>query len=437
MLLHFELSNWKSFYESASFSLVATREKRHTERLPIVEKYRMKVLPVSVLYGGNASGKTNFFSALSFIRDFVVEGSKTPDSLINVEPFKLGTNSNDEPSSFCIGILVDDMIYELSFSVTRKKVLEEKLVKITSYQETVLYERSTSHLDDSIRKNPAVEYLLGATGDNQLFLTSAVSQKIDVFRPVYDWFYKSLVLIAPDSRFRNFEHLLDEDNPLYSDMNKLLPLLDTGIEKLGSGDEKLLEEDQLIPDEIRGEIKSGKAIRLVAGVNSYIISRKDDDLYVKQLVTYRNKEGGELINFEMRDESDGTRRVIDLLPAFLGACRKDSKKVYLIDEIDRSLHTTLIYKLVQSFLGNCSSDCRSQILFTTHNVNLLDQNLLRRDEIWVTEREQSGNTIIYSLSDFKGIRYDKDIRKTYLQGLLGGVPKIIIDSNVIDRLEGN
>ena len=127
----------------------------------------------------------------------------------------------------------------------------------------------------------------------------------------------------------------------------------------------------------------------------------------------------------MRQESDGTQRIIDLLPAFLDLSEQTSQKVYVIDEVDRSLHSLLIRNLIEAYLECCSAETRTQLLLTTHNVMLMDQQLLRRDEMWVTERDASGATDLFSFSEYEDIRYDKDIRKSYLQGRMGGVPRIL------------
>ena len=132
----------------------------------------------------------------------------------------------------------------------------------------------------------------------------------------------------------------------------------------------------------------------------------------------------------MRQESDGSQRVIDLLPTFLELSAAQSKKVYVIDEVDRSLHTLLIRRLLEDYLSKCSHNSRSQLLFTTHNVLLMDQDLLRRDEMWIAERNAEGISSLLSFSEYKDVRYDKDIRKSYLQGRLGGVPRILLQSPI-------
>ena len=133
----------------------------------------------------------------------------------------------------------------------------------------------------------------------------------------------------------------------------------------------------------------------------------------------------------MRRESDGSQRVIELLPAFLDLATETSDAVYVVDELDRSLHTILTRRLLETHLSSCSAESRRQLLFTTHDVLLLDQNLLRRDEMWVTERDATGASTLISFGEYKDIRYDKDIRKSYLQGRMGGIPRILLDGSLL------
>jgi len=157
------------------------------------------------------------------------------------------------------------------------------------------------------------------------------------------------------------------------------------------------------------------------------LSRKEGELIARKLVTFHSNSLGESVKFGMESESNGSRRVIDLLPAFLDLCVESSRKVYVIDELDRSLHTLLTRQLLNGYLSSCTQESRAQLLFTTYDVLLMDQDLLRRDEIWTTERTEAGGTRLTPLSDFKDVRYDKDIRKSYLQGRLGGSPRVFFD----------
>jgi len=434
MLINFSFENWRSFYESNSFTMIATSERQQGERVPRINKYRTRVLPIAALYGGNASGKTNFCQAMRFVKKMVVQGTGSePDRYIDVEPFRLDKKAKDKPSRFKIEVLVDEMIYELSFAVTRKRVSEEKLTQITSSSEKVLYDRNGENIDfhPSLEKDEFLKYAYKGTRDNQLFLTNTVSQNIDIFKPIHNWFKNDLVMIAPDTRFGAYNYFIDEENPLYATMNELLPLLDTGIEHL-SGEEMAIDNaaiPKLIKEKLQEEVEEDKPALVMSPQEHkwYTVKRENGELIAKKLVTYHENSEGEEVKFEIVDESDGTRRIIDLLPAFLGLLVKDSKKVFVVDEIDRSLHTLLIKQLIEAYLRNCSEKTRSQLLITTHNLLLMDQELLRRDEMWVTDRNSDGSTTMYSFSDYKDVRHDKDVRKSYLQGRLGGIPKIFLD----------
>lgn len=411
--------------------MVASKERQHGDRVPRIAKYQTRILPISVIYGGNAAGKTNLFKALNFAKGLVVKGTQ-PDSLIAVEPFRLDVQGVAQPVRFAFELLIDEMIYGFSFAVTRKAVKEEKLVLISSASEKVLYERvgDSIRLDGSLEKDPLLRFAFRGTRENQLFLTNTVSQKVEHFRPVYDWFKNTLELVAPDSRFEPFEQFLDEGHPLFNTMNELLPQLDTGIARLG-GEEIPLENIPLpepLKTRLLEDIREGITFRLLSGPGNerFVVTRRNGELIAKKLVTYHPMGDGTEVKFEMRHESDGSQRVIDLLPAFLDLSVRSSKKVYVIDEVDRSLHTLLTRRLVEAYLSNCTADTRSQLLLTTHDVLLMDQQLLRRDEMWVTERDAKGASTLYSFSDYKDVRYDKDIRKSYLQGRLGGIPRILL-----------
>jgi len=429
MIISFSVENWLSFRAPVTFSMIASRERQHGDRVTKLRKYKTRALPIAAIYGGNASGKTNLFKALSFAKMFIVKGTQ-PDNLIPVEPFRLDGQSVDQPSRFSFELLIGEVIYDFSFAVSRAKVLEERLVEITSSSERVLYDRrkGAPNFDRSLARDQLLKFAFQGTRDNVLLLTNAVSQRVDHFRPVYDWFKSTLTLIAPDSRFEPFERFFDERHELYSTMNELLPLLDTGITKLGI--EELPFENLPLPDTLRQslqeEVREGMSVRLLTEPmhERFVVTRRDGALIAQKLVTYHTKADGTEVKFDLRQESDGSQRVIDLLPALLDLSAQRSKRVYVIDEIDRSLHTMLTRQLLEAYLGSCSTESRSQLLFTTHDAQLLDQELLRRDEMWVIERGAAGGSSLSSFSEFKDVRYDKDIRKSYLQGRLGGVPRL-------------
>ena len=438
MLIDFTLENWMSFRDPVTFSMIASRERQHGKRVPRVSKYQTRILPVAAIYGGNASGKTNFFKALNFAKNLITQGTH-PDNLIPVEIFRLDPASADKLSRFSFQILVEEVIYEYSFALNRREIFEEKLVQINSASEKVLFDRrgGEPHFHASLVEDPSLSYAFKGTRKNQLFLTNSISQQVMTFQSVYNWFKETLLLIAPDSRFEPFERFIDEDHPLYSTMSEMLPQLDTGITHLGG--EEVPFDNVPLPEplkvKLQSELAEGGTVRLLtAPVNErYVFTRKDGNLIAKKLVTYHSKSDGTEIKFDIRQESDGSQRVIDLLPAFLEISAMRSKKVLVVDEVDRSLHTLLSRQLIEAYLDSCSVESRSQLLFTTHDVLLMDQELLRRDEMWVAERDSSGSSKMFSFSEYKDVRYDKDIRKSYLQGRLGGIPRILLDGSLSDE----
>jgi AAA15 family ATPase/GTPase len=362
---------------------------------------------------------------------FIVKGTRQ-DSFIAVEPFSLNSQGAKLPSKFIFELLINETIYEYSFVVTRKSVLEEKLIEITSTKEKVIYDRRENkpHFHDSLENDQFLHFAFRGTRDNQLFLTNAVSQKVTNFKHIYDWFSNNLELIAPDSRFGPFHQFIDEKNPLYKIMNKVLYQLDTGISSLGS--EKIAIENAPFPDEVKKQLSEDISDKNMACIRSvhpnmlFVVTSKDGELKINKLITNHHKDDGTNVKFEMFQESDGSQRIIDILPVFLKLSEHNSKKVFVIDELDRSLHTLLTRRLLELYLATCSPNSRAQLLVTTHDVLLMDQQLLRRDEMWIAERDRNGASKLLAFSEYKDVRYDKDIRKSYLQGRLGGIPRILL-----------
>ena len=436
MIISFSIENWMSFKDKATLSMVGSREQQHNDRVPRVGASKIKVLPTAAIFGGNASGKSNFLAALDFAKRLVVEGVST-NQVIPVEPFLLDGESEKRPSSFAFELVIGEGIYEYSFKVTRTKVLEERLVKINSKSEKELFSRSGDAFvfGGAQSKNQRLKFVAEGTRDNQLFLTNSVSQKIDVFRHIYDWFYDSLIFISPVAYFTRFEQFMDEGQPLNSLLSQALSALDTGIDGLGGVEIPLetLPQSEYLKDSPIADLNEGESAKLrsLSDNASIIVTRKSGKLSAQKMVSYHAKADGSRAKLEMRQESDGTRRVIDLLPAFLCMVPAGSTKVIVIDELDRSLHTTLTQSLLRYFFSTCSKDTRAQLLFTTHDVMLMDQQLLRRDEMWVTERDTGGASTLTSLWEYGDIRSDTDIRKLYLNGRLGGVPSVLLDSALV------
>ena len=432
MLVRFSVENCLSFRDKTTFSMLASKEERHAESVPRIEKYGIGILPLAAIYGGNASGKTNLFKAIGFAQELIVEGSGI-DAQIPVERFFLGNRMADKPSRFVFEVLIEEAIYEFSFAVTRAKVVEEKLVKIEPDEdlERTLYHREDGEalvLDPTLLNGDDAQFLkfvYRGTRANQLFLTNAISQNVDTFRQVYDWFKDSLKIIPIAPRYRPLE-LLEKDTEMLAAVNKLLPLLDTGVTRIG------VEKFSL--DHFPEGLKRAWEERLNSGEESITervlgdtleIVREEGGLLGRRLATYHEKANGEEVRFDMRLESAGTQWLINLLPALLLLAREGSGLTIFIDELDRSLHTLLTQRLIEHYNETCSADTRSQLIFSTHDVLLMDDDLLRRDEMWLIERDAAGVSSLSAISDFEDINEDKDVSGDYLFGRYGGVPEFL------------
>jgi len=434
MLIGFRVENWKSFRDPVSFSMIKTRERQHNERIPRLDKYDIGVLPVAAIYGGNASGKTNLFQAIRFVRDFVVR-QRDPDNGTSVDPFLLSNTARSGMTRFSVKFLAkDDVVYELAFSLDQEHVDDEKLVRMDGHREVTLYHRKSGAeklvLDPSRPKSDQdhADFILHGTKTNQLFLANSISQNVEWFRSAYDWFARSLMLTSPMDYWGILDSYVGDGK-----MASMLRRLDTGVVRLES--KKVSAEDAGLSPQLRDvleqELQKGKSINIPETRSAPRLVAHKDELggiaYNEIMALHRTDDGDKTVGFHMSQESDGTLRLMDLLPAFINATSRSARGVYVVDELDRSLHTLLTKSLLQYYLSCCSANSRAQFIFTTHDALLMDQRLLRRDEIWVTERKSDGSSDLFSFSDYKDARKDKDIRKSYLQGRLGGVPRIFLD----------
>ncbi len=211
--------------------MVATKEEQHSDHIVAAEKYSLKLLPVAVIYGANASGKSNLIKALHFSRKFIVDPPKA-DAPISIKPFLLSKGCSEQPTTFRFEILVGDTVYEYKFSLTAKNVTQEELKRINSTSEEILFRRSVVDdffLSPKVSDKDEQNFAFRGTHDNQLYLTNSVSQRLDEFKPLFDWFEKSLVVILPNTRFGQLSDITDNHHPRFEKMKSRLHDLDSGI----------------------------------------------------------------------------------------------------------------------------------------------------------------------------------------------------------------
>jgi AAA15 family ATPase/GTPase len=440
MIVSFSAENYLSFKDSVKFIGRATREKQHNHRVFHGDDAEIKLVQISAIFGANASGKSNFYSALEFLRRLVLRIPQSIEESIEVDHFKLDDGlSEHKPSKFIIEILPASTVYRLTVGVTRTAVVEERLEEVRGERATLLYSREkpagagetywdVECLQRRAKDGNDREFIGFKTRDtlrNQLFLGALRGKNLPIIEEVASWFSEQLSLMLPQTIFRRLEFSLPTKRELRKFCNETLRTSGTGVH--GIRQQEVPWPDFPAPPELKEELKKALGedqMTFVVGPDGrrFSVMRYRGELKVYRLYTEHRSTTGKTVRFELSEESEGTQRFIDLLPAFYEMVRPGRPKVFVIDELDRSLHMQLAKHLVQSYLRAMHPQARSQLIFTTHDVTLLDQDLLRRDEVWFMDKDAHGASALKRLSEFD-IRYDRDIQRSYLEGVFGGVPR--------------
>jgi AAA15 family ATPase/GTPase len=442
MLIRLKIANFLSFKDEVTFSMIASRERQHSHRVFSDEASGLKLLPTAAIFGGNGAGKSNFYFAIEFLRKLVLRPSIAPDDRIPVEPYKLDDGASEgQPTRFVIEVLPNLVPYRFTVGMVSSRITEEVLEEIRGDKSLVIYSRRHNAAEDGIswevkplqkRANAAADrdfigFKTRDTLPNQLFLSNLGGKNVPVADEVIGWFREQLALMLPTTTFKLLEFSLPSQRDLQEYCNTALRNAGTGVFEIGqkriSWD--VFEAPQSLKDQLMKRLDEGQMTFILnPDGRRYSITRKNGELQVANLFTLHTTESGGKVRFELSEESQGTQRFVDLLPAFHELTCSNRPKVFIIDELDRSLHTRLTRHLIENFLKTSGADSRSQLIFTTHDALLLDQCLLRRDEIWFIEKTKTGASCINSLSAFDGVRNDRDILKSYLVGEFGGIPSI-------------
>lgn len=429
MLIRFSVENFRSFNGEAIFSMLPGRMQKHNEHI-IALSNNIQALRVGLIYGANASGKTNLVRAMDFAKDFVVDGTK-PKQSIPFEPFRLEKTNMGQPSRFEFEFMAKKRIYAYGFSIDNKLVKEEWLFLINGENEIPLFERKTSNSNkvtasfsnsNSESDNQFLNFIIKATRPNQLLLTTLADNNANDFEPVYEWFRNTLAIIFPYSHAHSIQVGVHKDQKFSQELASFLNTMNTGIDEVCT---KPVDPDSLdFPmeliledlEEYEGEQNNDiDGIMVVNGPDGrFLIHRNTNGEIEAHTLGTRRYIDKKPIDFDLFEESDGTQRLFDLFPVLYGT----RERVFVIDELERSLHPNLVRTFIEKFL---QTDNPTQLIVTTHESTLLDLSLLRRDEIWFVEKSPSGASNVYSLEDFKP-RHDLDIRKGYLQGRFGAIP---------------
>jgi AAA15 family ATPase/GTPase len=441
MLLQFAVQNYRSFNDEVVLNLMPVKSRIHPDHVMKSEDQGPKVsaLPLAVLYGANASGKSNLLRAMAFSRGLVLAGTR-PDQAIPTVPFRLDEKAAKLPSRFEFVIKAEGVVYSYGLAVTTDEVAEEWLFARRGRGEQRLFERATrkgkvevkigAAAAPSTKEKHRLEFVAEGTRPNQPFLTEAWERATANFGPVMRWF-RDLRVVGHDSRYAPLAPRAQD--PAFADfLGRLLAASDTGISAVrpeevpldraahlpGMGDEAF----QRLLDSL--EENPRRWVFLTDRPVPAAVRRGNEGRPVfLALKTAHTDVGGQEVAFDATEESDGTLRLLHLAP-LLAPIMLDSPSVYLVDELDRSLHPQLSRMFLEAYLtAKRAGVAKGQLIVTTHETNLLDLSLLRRDEIWFMEKDAQGASHLTSLAQFKyQVRNDLKLEKGYLAGRFGAIP---------------
>jgi uncharacterized protein len=391
MLLNFRVSNFRSINEMVELSMVPNDLKNPVNRIikrnPNATKNKDYYgLTSAAIYGPNASGKSNIVKALNDFKLFVKESTDNkPNDIITLfQPFKLNKVNLHKPSTFSIDGLIDNIFHIYSVEVFQNKIVKESLFFYPKGLQVKVFERNHQNFTKGNGYEGVFETIKQRTTENQLFLGKAALENVSIAKIVYQNINEIISFEGDYFHSQDF-------NEFWSKYN--LKYLGNEVFKLSKS--------------------------LIQKIDTQVIDFEEKDGVVK---TFHYNNVGEKVEFEFEDESSGTQRMISFIPIVLVMLKSGS--ILVVDEFERSLHPEIAQYILGLFNDPEVNINGAQFIFATHDTTLLNpENKLRRDQINLVEKNEKGETELYTVSDIKGIR-EGNYEKWYLEGRLGAVPNI-------------
>ncbi len=417
MLLQFSVNNFKSIKDTITLSMLSSKKaKKNTSE---IRNYSL--VNSCVIYGANASGKSNILKAMSFMTDIILNKTKVIQSTDHLphDPFKLNSSTQNASSTFEIIFFINDIKYRYGFEIDKEVVYSEWLYEDKKGKESKLFFRDTED-DDYVNQQKFKEgYSFFSNkkakikiSPNQLFLW--VCDRVDdsvISKNILHWFSNfNFIDGLNDAGYINYTMSKMNDSTFKQEMVNLIKTADIGIEDVR------LEENEITLDAIERmnlpiEIKDKFLEEGVLSLSLNTYHKKYDE---------NDKEiGSEVFELE-HEESIGTRKFFKLSAPILNTLKQG--RILMIDELDASLHPILTHHLIKLFNDKNINKNNAQLIFTTHDTNLLKPHIFERDQIWFTEKDKYGSTTFYSILEIKGVRENEDFEKQYIQGKYGAIP---------------
>ncbi len=417
MLVEFRLRNFCSYAAEKKFSMVAASGKELPGNTMTVEGFeRHPLLRSAAIYGANASGKSNLVQAFSFFQDFVLHSPESgfDGEEIPAQPFLLDLKLREKPSEFEITFILDGVRHQYGFIVSRQRVFEEWLTVYPKGKAQEWFHREVGASTKS-RWSFSRTHMRGdkmqladRTREDALFLSVAAQWNHPQIKGIYAWFQNGIRVLPrqisamPDTRMQ-----LLKDARFCDWTAGILRAADIGISGVTAKKREMRKEDLRFPRDMPAE-------RRELLTRDYL-----KNLYVDVRIRRQIPGSDAGVEWDLAQESDGTQRMLELLGPIRDVLEKGA--VLIMDELDTSLHAFITRALVHLFNDPVTNPRGAQLVFTTHDTSLLDLTIFRRDQIWFTEKDQSGATDLYSLQDYSP-RKGEAIQKGYLLGRYGAIP---------------
>lgn len=424
MILNIYVKNFRSFKDEISFSMLAESSKTKEDNVfnyPLYEgKDEIRLLKSAMIYGANASGKSNLLRVLMEITNFIVRDKPNLGQPIpSYDPFKFDINSAKAPTEFFLEFIGTDSIrykYELVFD--NKNIIREELNYWPNRKSVNLFARQIPEKNQqAIIHTGKLGRIFKSSKPIEVFHNQALLSKFgqdtpnDIISAVYIYFSSLEVINAFNTmQSHSMQNEMSEivlTNPnLLAKINALLRIADTGLNGINVLENTYISSDPSLSPDLKSLINKNHKYTL-SGIHS---------LFNQSKLLSENEQ------LPFSEESNGTKAIFSLGGKILYAIEKGV--TIFVDELETSLHPFLCKLLVSLFQNKKINKLNAQIIFTTHDTNLLDKYLFRKDQIWFAEKNEVGSTTMYSLQDFNDVREDTPFDKWYLAGKFGGIPDL-------------
>ena len=408
--------------------------KNHQNHLHYNATKRLKILKGAAIYGANGAGKSNLIKSVDFLQWAVLNGSILHN--MSLLKFKLDDDIRKNPTVFDVEYEWNRKFYGYHLEIQNDIITEESLYELGIQKEDkMLFERKgdvntlkiTVDLakKGNISKTKLLEDLLAKNilSNEKLLLSNHKMLNDSKITNAYSWFQNGLLVLFPHTKYSGITKSLSDSEQFSSFVNGIITTLDTGVSQIAVNE---LSFDEFFGKDVDSKRKyktqlqkAGDEIPITFMNGNVVVAslKSNGDYVIKKPVTYHKNNDDKNVLFELFEESDGTQRLLDIIPAINLYLNKGT--TVLIDEFDESLHPSLLKEIMLKVMESNPVQ-GGQFIVTTHESNLLDYEIFRQDEIWFVEKHQ-GATVVYPLTDFKP-RSDFQIQKGYLMGRFGAIP---------------